>query len=78
MRTFRRLTRVPILLAAIAASAALITVIGLAIVPHSREALFAVDRERSEVELNLSPGAARTEGDDTRLCICMQYSIVSI
>ena len=65
MRTFRRLTRVPILLAAIAASAALITVIGLAIGPHSREALFAVDRERSEVELNLSPGAQRTEVYDS-------------
>ena len=65
MRTFRRLTRVPILLAAIAASAALITVIGIAIGPHSREALFAVDRERSEVELNLSPGAQRTEVYDS-------------
>jgi len=65
VRTFRRLTRVPILLAAIAASAALITVIGLAIGPHSREALFAVDRERSEVELNLSPGAQRTEVYDS-------------
>ena len=65
MRAFRRLLRLPILVASIVACAVLITAVGIAIGPHSREALFAVDRERIDVDLDLSPGAQRTEVYDS-------------
>ena len=65
MRTFRRLIRLPILVAMVLACAVLITVAGVAVGPHGREALFAVDRERIDVDLDLSPGAQRTEVYDS-------------
>ena len=65
MRAFRRLIRLPILVAMVLACAVLITVAGIAVGPHGREALFAVDRERIDVDLDLSPGAQRTEVYDS-------------
>ena len=61
MRAFRRVLRLPALAAVVLACAVLLTSVGIAIGPHSKEALFAVDRERSDVALDLSPGAQRTE-----------------
>ena len=65
MRAFRRLLRLPILGVSILGCAVLITAVGIAIGPHSKEALFAVDRERIDVDLDLSPGAQRTEVYDS-------------
>ena len=61
MRAFRRFLRLPALVAVVLACAVLLTAVGIAIGPHSKEALFAVDRERADVALDLSPGAQRTE-----------------
>ena len=65
MRALRRLLRLPILGVSILGCAVLITAVGIAIGPHSKEALFAVDRERIDVDLDLSPGAQRTEVYDS-------------
>jgi|TARA_B110000014_G_scaffold259978_1_gene248837 penicillin-binding protein 1A len=59
------------------AFAVLLTTVGLAIAPHSKEALFAVERERVDVALNLSPGAQRTEvyGSDGNEIGILRYDI---
>ena len=57
--------RLPILVAVVLACAVLITVVGVAVGPHGKEALFAVDKERIDIELDLSPGAQRTEVYDS-------------
>jgi penicillin-binding protein 1A len=59
------------------AFAVLLTSVGVAIAPHSKEALFAVERERTDVALNLSPGAQRTEvyGSDGNQIGILRYDI---
>ena len=66
VRSFRRFLRLPFLLAMVIACAVLMTNVGIAIAPHGKEALFAVERERSDIALNLSPGAQRTEVYDSQ------------
>ena len=77
VRSFRRLLRLPVLLMMVIAFAVLLTTVGLAIAPHSKEALFAVERERVDVALNLSPGAQRTEvyGSDGNEIGILRYDI---
>lgn len=77
VRSFRRLLRLPVLLVMVIACAVLLTSVGMAIAPHSKEALFAVERERIDVALNLSPGAQRTEvyGSDGNEIGILRYDI---
>ncbi len=77
VRSFRRLLRLPVLLVMVIAFAVLLTSVGMAIAPHSKEALFAVERERIDVALNLSPGAQRTEvyGSDGNGIGILRYDI---
>ena len=60
MRAFRRFLRLPVLATTVLACAVLLTAVGIAIGPHGQKALFAVDRERADVALDLSPGEQRT------------------
>ncbi|HJM21411.1 MAG TPA: transglycosylase domain-containing protein, partial [Acidimicrobiales bacterium] len=65
MRALRRLLRLPVLVVMAVVCAVFLTNVGVAIAPHAKEALFAVERERIDVALNLSPGAQRTEVYDS-------------
>ena len=65
VRILRRFVRLPVLVAMVVACAMLFAGVGMAIAPHTERALTAVDRERQLVELDLSPGAQRTEVYDS-------------
>ncbi len=65
MRSLRRLLRVPVIVVMAVVCAVFLANVGVAIAPHAKEALFAVERERIDVALNLSPGAQRTEVYDS-------------